>query len=291
VADGLARALAAGGTISALAAVTTSLVDEARSRHGTFPTATAALGRALTGALLLAATLKRDERLSLDFRGSGPLRGILTDATPAGDVRGFVMRPATHLPPRCGKLDVGGALGAGTLCVMRVPIAGAGLYRSVVPLTTGEIGDDLAHYLATSEQVPSVVGLGVFVARDGVVVAAGGYLVQAMPGANAAVRDGLAARVRDVPAPSAMVREGLTPAAILARLLSDLEPEVIGEREVRFQCRCSTDRVARAVLAMGRTEIDDAIRRDGRIQALCEFCGVRYELDEHALRELLATQP
>src|SRR5262245_20359608 len=132
VADGLARFLADGGTVRGVAAVTTALCEDARARHGTLPTATAAVGRALTAALLLAATIKRDERLSLECSGDGPLRGILAEATPEGAVRGFAYRPKTDLPPRDGKLDVGGAVGAGVLCVMRVPLAGGSIYRSLV---------------------------------------------------------------------------------------------------------------------------------------------------------------
>jgi molecular chaperone Hsp33 len=287
VADRLARSLAADGTVLGLAAVTTGLVDEARARHGTYPTATAALGRALTGALLLAATQKRDERLSLEFRGDGPLRGILADATPAGDVRGFVMHPQTHVPPRAGKLDVGGALGRGNLCVMRVPIEGGGLYRSVVPLASGEIGEDLAHYLATSEQVASIVGLGVFVSRDGAVEGAGGYLLQALPGAADETLDALAETVETLPSPSAMVRAGLSAGDIVARLLSGHSPVAIDGHDVRFQCRCSRDRATRAVVAMGRTEIEEALALEGRIEAVCEFCATRYELGETEARGLL----
>jgi molecular chaperone Hsp33 len=255
VIDRLARVVAAKGTVRGLAAVTTSLVEEARARHGTMPTATAALGRALTGALLLAATLKRDERLSLEFVGDGPLRGVLVDATPSGDVRGFVTRPGTHLPPKRGKLDVGGALGSGNLCVMRVPLDRGSLYRSVVPLQSGEIGEDIAHYLATSVQVPSVVGLGVFVSADG----------QA----------------------SALVREHRDAEGMLRALLESLAPQTIGGHAVRFHCRCDPDRARRAVLAMGREEIERALTEDGAIETSCEFCGDHYPMSEAEVRALL----
>jgi len=153
VADRLARTLSADGTVRGLAAVTTELVEEARVRHGTLPTATAALGRALTAGLLLGGLSKADERVSLQFSGDGPLGSILVDATPAGHVRGFVSRPQTHLPARAGKLDVGGAVGRGVLCVMRIPLGEASPYRSIVPLVSGEIGTDVASYLAGSEQI------------------------------------------------------------------------------------------------------------------------------------------
>ncbi len=287
MADRLARALAHDGTVRVLAAVTTDLVEEARRRHGTAPTATAALGRALTGALLLAATIKRDERLSLEFSGDGPLRGVLVDATPDGDVRGFVTRPATHLPPRAGKLDVGGALGEGVLCVMRVPIAGGQLYRSVVPLASGEIGADLAEYLRSSEQTPAAVGVGVYVDGDGRVVAAGGYLVQGLPGVTQEALDDVADRVDRAAAPSQLVRDGLGPVGILHAVAGE-GVALLEEREVRFRCRCSRERVDTAILAMGRAEIEDVLASERRAEATCEFCSARYVVEEEELRALLA---
>jgi molecular chaperone Hsp33 len=286
VADRLARALGHGGTVRALAAVTTGLVDEARRRHDTAPTATAALGRALTGALLLAGTIKRDERLSLEFSGDGPLRGVLVDATPDGDARGFVLRPATHLPPRAGKLDVGGALGRGVLCVMRVPITAGTLYRSIVPLESGEIGADLAGYLLNSEQAPAAVGVGVFVDVDGRVVAAGGYLVQALPGASQGVLETIAERIERLAPPSELVREGLGASDILRRIVGD-DVSLLKEREVRFRCRCSRERVAVAILAMGRGEIESVLAGDRRAEVTCEFCTERYVLEEGELEGLL----
>lgn len=288
MADRLARAVAADRTVRGLAVVTTALVDDARSRHATYPTATAALGRALTGALLLAATVKRDERLSLEFVGDGPLRGILVDATPDGRARGFVRRPRTHLAPKRGKLDVGGALGRGSLCVMRVPLDGQQIYRSIVPLTTGEIADDVAHYLAHSAQIPSVVGLGVFVASDGTAVAAGGYLLQTMPGASPETARTLEAQVRAAPSPSDLVREHADAERMLDVLLAPLGPERLGGHAVRFQCRCDPERARRAVVAMGRAEIERALAEDGGIEAVCEFCNAAYRLDAEAVRALLS---
>jgi molecular chaperone Hsp33 len=288
MADHLTRALTADGTVRGLAAVTTGLVEEARRRHGTLPTATAALGRALTAALLVGATLKRDERLSLEFRGDGPLRGILADATPDGDVRGFVLRPHTHLPARAGKLDVGGALGRGILCVIRVPVAGGSLYRSIVPLVSGEIGSDVASYLLSSEQFPSAVGVGVFVEADGRVGAAGGYLLQAMPGAAMATLDRITANVGAHAAPSDLVRRGLGGRDMLTYLLDGVSTRVLDERSARFHCRCNRDRVAAAILAMGRAELIDILAGEQRAEVVCEFCATRYLVDEDELRALRA---
>jgi len=287
VADRVARTLSVDGTVRGLAAVTTGVVEEARLRHGTLPTATAALGRALTAATLLAGTLKADERLSLEFSGNGPIRGILAEANPEGDARGFVFRPRTHLPARAGKLDVGGALGAGVLCVIRVPLAEGVPYRSIVPLVTGEIGTDVASYLARSEQIPSAVGVGVYVEPDGRVAAAGGYLLQAMPGADQSAVDRLEANVAAAAAPSDLVRRGLGASEILAHLLAGLPTQVLEEHAVRFRCRCSRERAVGATLAMGRAELLDVLSHERRAELTCEFCAARYVLEEEELRTLV----
>ena len=288
MADRLARVLTTDGAVRGVAAVTTDLADEARSRHGTFPTATAALGRALTSALLLASTGKRDERLSLEFSGDGPLRGLLAEATPDGTARGFAFRPKTDVPPRNGKLDVGGALGAGQLCVMRVPLDGGSLYRSIVPLVSGEIGIDVASYLRQSAQIPSAVGVGVLVGSDGGVMAAGGYLLQAMPGADEAALDRLATQVERAPSPSDLVRTGQGPLDMLRVLFADVPIRVLEEYPVRFACRCSPERVRRAIVAMGRDEIGALLAEERPAEAVCEFCSSVYTVDEPELRELLA---
>jgi molecular chaperone Hsp33 len=285
VADRLARTLSADGTVRGLAAVTTGLVEEARVRHGTLPTATAALGRALTSALLLGGMLKDTQRISLEFSGDGPLRGILVDATPDGAVRGFVSRPATHLPSRNGKLDVGGALGRGLLCVMRIPLGEGSTYRSVVPLVSGEIGNDVASYLVGSEQTPSAVGVGVFVETDGRVAAAGGWVLQAMPGADPGALERLeenAARST----PSDLVRAGLDAPGILRHLLAGVPTRMLEEQPVRFQCRCSRERVLAAIVAMGRAELLDVLAGDRQAEVVCEFCGQRYVVEEPELAAL-----
>jgi len=288
VPDRLARTLSADGTVRGLAAVTTGLVEEARLRHGTLPTASAALGRTLTAALLLGGLLKTGERVSLELSGDGPLGGILADATPDGEVRGFVSRPDVHLPARAGKLDVSGAVGRGLLCVMRRPAGDGTPYRSIVPLVSGEIGGDVASYLVGSEQIPSAVGVGVFVEPDGRVSAAGGYLLQAMPGAEPATIARLEANVGAAAAPSDLVRQGLGAPAILERLLAGFPTHVLEEHPVRFQCGCNRERVAAAIVAMGRAELLDVLAGERRAEVVCRFCAARYEVDEDELRALLA---
>lgn len=280
--------MSADGAVRVHAVVSTGVVEEARRRHGTLPTATAALGRALTGALLLAGTLgKRDERLSLEFRGDGPLGQILVDATPDGDVRGFVLHPATHLRPRAGKLDVGGALGKGVLCVMRVPLEGGSLYRSVVPLESGEIGQDLTRYLHDSEQTAAALAVGVWVEPDGHVGAAGGWLVQALPGASPLALDAVAERIEALASPSRLVRAGIAPAGIIERLLGVGGSGALDERPVRYRCRCTHERVLAAIVAMGRAELEAVLAGERQAEVLCEFCGRRYLVTEGELRAVL----
>jgi molecular chaperone Hsp33 len=288
VADRLVRSLVADAGVRGLAAVTTDLVEEARRRHDTFPTATAALGRALTAALLVGGLGKDDERVSLEFSGDGPLRGILVDATPDGNVRGYVTRPHTDLPPRAGKLDVGGALGRGLLCVMRIPPGESQPYRGIVPLVSGEIANDVARYLVDSEQTPSVVGIGVYVNADGTVGAAGGYLLQTLPDAAPGTIDRLERNVAASDTPSELVRRGLTAAGILETLLTGFAAQTLDERDVRFRCRCSRARVEAAVIAMGRAELQDVLTAERSAEVVCEFCATSYHLDEADLRGLLS---
>lgn len=284
----LIKVSAAAGTIRALAAVTTGVVEEARRRHGTFPTATAALGRTLTGALLLGGTMKDEERLSIELVGDGPLRRIMASTTAAGTVRGYVARPATHLPSKAGKLDVAGAIGSGMLCVIRTQPWNKEPYRSIMRLVSGEIAQDLAHYLVSSEQIPSAVSLGVFVNREGDVGAAGGFLVQMLSGADDAVMQHVERTVAGLPPVTTMVREGATTGDIAAAVLAGLDTEPLDVQGARFGCPCTRERVFGAVILLGRAEIADMIARDGGAEVTCEFCAERYAVTADELRMLIA---
>src|SRR5215207_8137503 len=234
--DLLVKATAADNTIRALVAVTTALAEEARVRHQTAPTASAALGRTLTASLLLGSMLKEDEKLSLQFMGRGPLRGIFAEANGQGEVRGFVYHPRTHLPLKRGKLNVGGAVGEGTLTVIRSQSWNKEPYRSILPLVSGEIGSDIAHYLLNSEQIPSAVSLGVFVAPTESVVAAGGFILQVMPGASAETIAQLETCVARTKPVSQLVREGASPVEIIAHALDGFAPMPVGGMPIRFVC-------------------------------------------------------
>jgi molecular chaperone Hsp33 len=289
MADYLVRAIAAGGNIRAFAAVTTELVNEARRRHDTWPTATAALGRALTGTGLLGATLKDpDESITLRVAGNGPLQGIVCDSDEQGQVRGYVNEPHVDLDANAqGKLDVGGAVGAGALHVTR-QLALEGVYTGTSELISGELGDDLAYYLTQSEQTPSAVGLGVRVAPDGSVVAAGGYLVQLLPATADADRDLLEANLVKLGSVSLAVEQGMSPEQILAAVLTGIDYQVLERRDLHFACRCSRDKALGALVMLDEAELAAMLADDHGAELTCHFCSEVYRFSEEEIRSAKA---
>lgn len=282
--DYMVRAIAAGGNIRAFAARTTAAVEEARRRHDTWPTATAALGRALTGTLLLSATLKdRNESVTLRVDGDGPLGGITCDADEQGNGRGYVRNPHVDLDPNAlGKLDVGGAVGKGYLHVTR-QLALEGTYTGTAELISGELGEDLAYYLTKSEQTPSAVALGVRVAPDGAVVAAGGYMIQLMPATSDAERDQLEVNIRAMTAISLALEEGMTPEEILGSVLAGLDYKILETRELRFACQCSRERALAALASLPQDDLEAMIEEDQGAELTCQFCGEVYQFTAQEL--------
>lgn len=285
--DHIVHALLAGGTVRALAAVTTDTVAEAQLRHGLYPTAAAALGRVLTVTGLMGAQLKAPQQIFVDIVGDGPLGHIKTNADSEGRVRGYVTNPHVHLPAKAdGKLDVGRAVGNGHLYVTRE----FGLkesYRGHVPLVSGEIGEDFAHYFLRSEQLPSLVAVGVLVDKDGTVRAAGGLIVHLLPGADERVVEHLEKMTARMPAVSSAVDEGAT-AEGLVRLIADgLDVNVLEERPVRFECRCSRDRFEKALIALGKEEVEEILREDGEAELVCHFCSAKYHFTREQLEALV----
>jgi molecular chaperone Hsp33 len=283
----LLRASAAGETVRAMVAVTTSVVEEARRRHGTYPTATAALGRTLTAGLLLGATMKDEESLSIELVGDGPLRRVMVTTDGSGRVRGYVSRPATHLPSKNGKLDVAGALGDGLLCVMRTQPWNKEPYRSVMKLVSGEIAEDITHYLVNSEQMPSATALGVFVNADGTVGAAGGFLIQILSGGAAGLTELIESNVARLPHVTSLIKRGDGPHEILAAVLAGIDVRPIGDQPVEFACPCNRERVLGALLLLGTDEIEDMIRKEGNAEVRCEFCAEQYRVDREELTMLI----
>ena len=289
--DRLIRGTAADGGIRVVGVISTSLTEEARSRHKLSYVATAALGRAMSSGLLLASSMKKEgARVNIRVRGNGPLGGILVDAGVDGTVRGYVNNPQVELPPNeRGKLDVGGAVGKeGFLYVLRD--LGYGYpYSSTVELVSGEIGEDVANYLVTSEQTPSALLVGVFVGSSGV-TASGGLLLQVMPKAarDEALVATLEARVAELSGFTPLLRSGKTLPDIMEELLGDLNLVILPEiKMVRFDCRCSMQRVLGALKMLGEAELQDMIEKDSGAEATCEFCGEVYQASEEQLSQLI----
>lgn len=291
MADQLIRATAANGGIRAVGVITTKMAEEARQRHQLSYVATAALGRTMSAGLLLASSMKRPEsRVNIRVKGNGPLGGILVDAGLDGTVRGYVDNPAIELPPKPnGKLDVGGAVGHdGYLYVVRD--VGYGYpYSSTVELVSGEIGDDLTHYLVTSEQTPSALVLGVFVGADGV-SASGGLLIQVMPKAahDEALVQTLESRVAQLSGFTPLLKQGKSLVQIFEDLLGDMDLYVFPETQMlRFYCGCSFDRVLGALKMLGQDELRDMIEKDEGAEATCHFCAQVYQANSDHLEQLI----
>jgi len=285
--DYLVRIIAENGSVRALACVTTALVNEACRRHGTWPTATVALGRALTGGTLMGALLKTGQRVALSFEGNGPLKKLMVEADANGAVRGSVRVPAVHMEDAEGRLDVAGALGRAGLLTITKDLGLKEPYKGIVPLATSEIGEDLAQYLTESEQIPSAVGLGVFVEPDNSVSAAGGFLIQALPPSDDAVVEHLMQRLAELPPLTALLRQGTTPEDLLAKLFDGIPYTVLEKRALAFVCSCSRERIERVLLSLGKQDLAELLEKQGETEVTCEFCRERYHFDRSELERLL----
>lgn len=292
MADQLIRATAADDGIRAVGVITTRLTDEARQRHRLSYVATAALGRTMAAGLLLASSMKQpNSRVNVRIKGDGPLGGILADAGLDGTVRGYVDNPDVELPPNVrGKLDVGGAVGqSGFLYVVRD--VGYGYpYSSTVELISGEIAEDITHYLLSSEQTPSAMVLGVFVSEQGV-SAAGGILIQVLPKAaeNPELVETLESRISNLSGFTPLLQAGKSLTDIFEELLGDMGLRILPQTQmVRFHCGCSIERVLGALKMLGSTELQDMIDRDHGAEITCHFCGEVYQATSLQLYELIA---
>ena len=286
--DYIVRATAAGSQIRAFAATTRELVETARQAHNTSPVATAALGRLLTGGAMMGVMMKGEEDiLTIQVRGDGPIGGITVTADAKGNVKGYVNNPEFWLPANSrGKLDVGKAVGHGSLSVIK----DMGLkepYVGQTELQTGEIAEDLTYYFAASEQVPSSVGLGVLMEKNNTVKQAGGFLIQLMPFTDEAVIETLEKRLAEIPPVTTMLDEGLTPEQILEKLFEGMDMEINETMSARFFCNCSKERVSRALISVGRGELADMIHEGKEIEVNCHFCGKNYTFSVEELKELL----
>ncbi|WIW71852.1 Hsp33 family molecular chaperone HslO [Anaerosinus gibii] len=279
----LVKATANG--IRIFAAVTTQLVDEASKRHECYPLAAAALGRTMTGALLLAANLKTEECITLKIQGDGPLGKIVADANADGFVRGYVDYPQVNLPLKNGKLDVGAGVGQGTISVTRF----TGLkqpFTGSAELITGEIAEDITQYLMVSEQTPSSVGLGVLVSPELDVLAAGGFFIQALPNIEPESIDKLEMNLKNLDPVSKMIKDGMNAKDIIRAVFKGMEVTFHTESELQFVCQCSGEKIEEVLISLGESELKSLIEEE-KAEIICHFCGEKYEFSKDDLEKIL----
>lgn len=286
--DYIVRATAANNQIRAFAATTKETVEAARQAHNTSPVATAALGRLLTGGAMMGSMMKNDsDMLTIQIKGDGPIGGLTVTADSKGNVKGYVEHPEVMLPPNAqGKLDVAGALGIGLISVIK----DMGLkepYVGQTILQTSEIAEDLTYYFATSEQVPSSVGLGVLMEHDNTVKQAGGFIVQLMPFVDDDVVDRLEANIKKISSVTSMLDKGMTPEEILEEVLNGFEVEVKDTMPAQFYCNCTKERVEKAIISIGKKDIQEMIEDGKPIEVNCHFCGKSYEFSVEELKTLI----
>lgn len=286
--DYIIRATAANDQIRAFVAVTTEMVETAREHHNTSPVATAALGRLLTAGAMMGSMMKGEKDvLTLQIKAGGPLQGITVTADSQGNVKGYVGNPDVCIPANSkGKLDVAGAVGPGFLTVIK----DMGLkepYSGQVMLQTCEIAEDLTYYFATSEQVPSAVGLGVLMNKNNTVRQAGGFIVQLMPFAEEEVISRLEQNVQKINSVTNLLEEGHTPESLLEKVLEGFDVQINEKMDTRFHCNCSKERVAKALISIGRKELNEMIQEGKPIEMNCHFCNTNYNFTVEELKEIL----
>lgn len=286
--DYIVRATAADAQLRAFAVTARELVEEARKAHDTSPVATAALGRLMTGGVMMGVMMKGEkDLLTLQVSGDGPLKGMTVTADSKGNVKGYAIEPQVMLPPNGqGKLDVGGAVGNGMLRVIK----DMGLkepYVGQTVLQTGEIAEDLTYYFAASEQVPSSVGLGVLMEKDNTVRQAGGFIIQLMPFTPDNVIASLEENLAAFSSVTQVLNEGKTPEEMLALLLKGMDMEIVDTMPARFYCNCDKKRVEKAIISIGKKEIKEMISENKSIEVNCHFCNTSYTFSVEELKELL----
>lgn len=285
--DYIVRATAGNAQIRAFAATTKELVETARQHHNTSPVATAALGRLLTGGAMMGSMMKNPtDVLTIQIKCSGPIGGLTVTGDASGKMKGYVDNPDAILPPKNGKLDVGGALGQGVMTVIK----DMGLkepYSGQTILQTGEIAEDLTYYFATSEQVPSSVGLGVLMDKDNTVRCAGGFIVQVMPFIEESVLCKLEENISKIQSVTSMLDAGFTPEMILEKVLEGLDVEFTDSVPTEFYCNCSKERIEKAIISVGKKDIQDMIEDGESIEVKCHFCDTAYEFTVDELKGLL----
>lgn len=286
--DYIVRATAAGHQLRAFAITSRGITEEARRIHNTSPVATAALGRLLTAGSMMGSMMKGEKDvLTLQIECGGPIGGMVVTAGPDGCVKGYVNNPDVVLPPnKDGKFDVSGALGPGFLNVIR----DTGLkepYNGRVHLVSGEIAGDLTYYYATSEQVPSTVGLGVLMDKDNTVRQAGGFIIQVMPDADEEVIDRLEESINNIKSVTELLENGMGPEDILRHIIKKDSVEILGKIPVKYYCNCSKDRFYRAIASLGQSDLQEIVKEGSPVETSCQFCGSHYVFGTEELKELI----
>jgi molecular chaperone Hsp33 len=285
--DYLIKALAFDGQVRAYAVDSTETVGEAQRRHYTWPTASAALGRSMTAGVMMGAMLKGDNKLTIKINGGGPIGGIIVDSNAKGEVRGYVHHPQTHFDlNEHGKLDVRRAVGTDGMLMVVKDIGMRDHFTGQVPIVSGELGEDFTYYFASSEQVPSAVGVGVLVNPDNSILAAGGFIIQLMPGTEESTISKIEKSIQSIPPVSKLIEKGLTPEEILFEILGKENVKILEKMSVSFRCTCSKERFGNAIISLGTDEIEQMIEEDGKAEAHCHFCNEKYLFSVEELEEL-----
>lgn len=286
--DYLVRALAFEGSVRAFAVRTTDTVGEAQRRHQTWPTASAALGRSMTAAVMMGAMLKGEDKLTVKVEGDGPIGPMIIDSNAKGEVRGYVTNPQVHFDLNAvGKLDVRRAVGTeGTLTVVK-DLGMRDFFTGQVPIVSGEVAEDFTYYYAVSEQVPSSVGLGVLVNPDNSILAAGGFIIQLLPGTDDETITIIEEHLNKMEPVSKLIERGLTPEQLLFEILGEDNVQILNSMPVAFECNCSKDRFGSAIISLGESEIRDMIEEDGGAEAHCHFCMEKYNYSVNELESFI----
>ena len=285
--DTLERIITTSGRVFGIAANTTHLVNEAIRRHDLGPTAAAALGRALTGAVLLAALLKDRQSVQLIFEGNGPLGKVIAEADHCGNCRGYVVNPHADLPLKNGKIDIAGGIGAAGFLRVIKDIGLQKKYTGLVQLFTSEIGDDIAYYLTESEQTPSTIGVGVHLTPNGTAQAAGGFLIQSLPPADEEIITALEKSIKEQPGIIEMIESGKSPGQILSELFSTTSHKHTGCTSIKFHCTCSREKMETIIHSLSEKDVRYLLEQDDGIDVSCDFCGDSYFFSTEFLTDLL----
>lgn len=282
--DYLVRAIGFNGQVRAFATNTTETVKEAQRRHNTWPIVSAALGRSMTASVMMGAMLKGDDKITIKIEGNGPIGPMIIDADAKGDVRGYVTNPHVHFDlNEHGKLDVRAGVGTeGALTVVK-DLGLRDMFSGQTPIVSGEIAEDFTYYFATSEQVPSSVGLGVLVNPDNTILAAGGFIIQLMPGCEEETIDAIEKQLASIEPVSKMIEKGYSPEQILETVLGEGNVQILSTLPVQFQCQCSKERFGAAIIGLGVQEIQEMIEEDGQAEAQCHFCLETYHFSKEEL--------